>query len=129
MCAVGRDDAYVDALVEHTLAPYLVKVGLERVESIACLTLVDATEVVTHKLLAEGSVGIFAVDRLRCRLQRRGNALGVLQQVQFFFQCLFFALFQSQFVHFCHQCFQLLPAVCLVLFLFCQMIQPLRRLL
>ena len=60
--AVGRDDAHVDALVEHTLAPYLVKVGLERVESIACLALVDATEVVAHKLLAEGSVGIFTVD-------------------------------------------------------------------
>lgn len=55
--AVGRDDAHVDALVEHVLAAYLLKVVVQGVEREQGLVVVDAPEAGAHKVLLEVHAG------------------------------------------------------------------------
>ena len=75
------------------------------------------------------AVGILAVNGICRRLQCRRNTFGVLQKVHLFFQGILFAQFQPQLVHLGNQCFQLMPAVRLILFKLYQLVQPLGYLL
>ena len=60
LCTVGRDDTYVDLLVEDTLLADLGIIVAQRVEREQCLAFVDASEALTNELLTEvGLVGAY----------------------------------------------------------------------